>query len=157
MRNTIALLSLLAAVLVGCASPPRPATVEANDVSTVPAFLTGYLKAIETRDEAAIRSAYVSGDRLAWLEDGKLRYRSADEVLAGLKSIPVASPIRTTLTDLVVVPLGSGAAHARASFATTIGAPPGAFTFGGAVTFALERQGGAWKIVAGHTSSPGRR
>lgn len=160
MRRTT---SVLVAVFVatasaGCAAPRQrfgsPAVV---DVSSVSSFLSGYLRAVEARDERAIRDSYVDSDRFAWVEDGRVRYRSADEVLAGLKAIPAATPIRTTLTDLVVVPLGGGAAHARATFATTIGIAPSAFTFGGAITFALEQQGGRWRIVAGHTSSPGRR
>lgn len=158
MGRTIPTLAVLAVTLAGCAAPrlQTPGPVAA-DVSTVPAFLTRYLKAVEARDEITIRDSYVTGDRFAWLEDGKVRYRNADEVLAGLKSIPATTPIRTTLTDLVVVPIGANAAHARATFATTIGTPPSAFTFGGAITFALESHAGAWKIVAGHTSSPSRR
>jgi hypothetical protein len=127
------------------------------DLTAVPVFLSRYLKAIEARDESTIRDSYSASERFAWIEDGKVRYRNADEVLAGLKSIPATTPIRTTLTDLVVVPLGSNAAHARATFATTMGTPPSTFSFGGAITFALEFQGGSWRIVAGHTSSPSRR
>jgi ketosteroid isomerase-like protein len=156
LRRTLVLLTL-GLVAGGCTSlqPRSPQT--AADVSAVEAFLTSYLRAIETRDEGAIRASYIAGDRFAWLEDGKVRYRSADEVLAGLRAIPASSPIRTAFTDLSVVPLGTNAAHARATFSTTIGTPPSAFTFGGAITFALEQEGGSWKIVAGHTSSPSRR
>jgi hypothetical protein len=158
MRKTIPMFAAFVVILAGCAAPqqraPEPAAV---DTSTVSAFLTEYIKAVEARDENAIRDAYATSDRFAWLEDGKVRYRSADEVLAGLRSIPAATPIRTTLTDLVVVPVGVNAAHARATFTTTIGAPPSAFTIGGAITFVLESHTGTWKIVAGHTSSPSRR
>lgn len=150
-------LAVLVAAVAGCAAPSHPAALESAGVSAVPAFLSAYLKAIEARDEAAIRNAYVAGDRLAWIEDGKVRYRSADEVIASLRLIPASTPIRTTFSDLVVVPVGSDGAHARATFATTLGTPPSAFSFGGAITFTLERQGGAWRIVAGHTSSPSRR
>ena len=158
MRRTNPVLAVFVVALTGCAvSQHTSSGPGAVDVSAVPAFLAQYLKAVEARDEITIRDSYASSDRFAWLEDGKVRYRSADEVLAGLKSIPAATPIRTTLTDLVVVPVGSNAAHARASFSTTMGTPPSAFTFGGAITFVLEYHAGAWKIVAGHTSSPSRR
>lgn len=45
----------------------------------------------------------------------------------------------------------------KPTYATTIGTAPSGFSFGGAITFVLERQDGGWKIVAGHTSSPARR
>jgi len=155
--RALALLAVVSGMLGGCASPQGGSAPELTGVSGVAAFLDGYLRAIEGRDEVSIRNSYDASGRFAWLEDGKLRYRSVDEVLAGLRSIPAGTPIRTTLTNLVVVPLGGNGAHARASFATTIGTGPTAFSFGGAITFALERQHGTWRIVVGHTSSPARR
>jgi ketosteroid isomerase-like protein len=123
----------------------------------VAAFLDGYLAAISSRDAARIREAYVTDDRFVWIEDGKVRYRRVEEVLSSLANFPPDSPIRTELADLSVVPVGPGAAHAWASFKTTIGEGSKAFTFGGAISFVLERDGSRWRVVSGHTSSPIRR
>ena len=35
----------------------------------------------------------------AWIEDGKVSYRSADAVIAGLAAFPAGTAIRTELTD----------------------------------------------------------
>ena len=157
MTKTAVSLALLAATLLGCATPNQDRTGSADTAAEVAAFLSRYLKAIDSRDETTLRDSYVAGDRFAWIEDGKLRYRSADEVVAGLKTLPASTPIRTELKDLVVVPVGTNGAHARAGFTTVIGSPPSGFMFGGVISLVLERQGNAWRLVAGHTSSPSRR
>ena len=53
-----------------------------------------------------------------------------------------------------VASVGSNAARAWASFKTTIGDGPRAVSFEGVMSFALERDGGVWKILGGHTSTP---
>lgn len=153
------LLLVAAASLVVACAPLRPVAAPAPVVSKeeVSAFLTDYLAAIGSRDAARIRAALVTGDRLAWIEDGKVSYRSADAVIAGLAAFPAGAAIRTELTDLAVVPVGQSGAHAWASFRTTVGEGAAAFSFGGAISFMLERDGDSWKIVGGHTSSPRRR
>lgn len=146
-----------ASLLLACAplTPAPPSAADLNDEVT--SFLDRYLAAISARDKAAIKAAYTADDRLAWLEDGKVRYRRADDVLAGLDSLPASTQIVTKLSDLSVVQVGAQGAHAWASFQTTIGDGPRAFTFGGAISFVLEREKGSWRIVGGHTSSPTRR
>jgi hypothetical protein len=157
MRTSGWIAAFAAVFLVACA-PLQPAPpVQANLKGEVAAFLEQYLAAISSRDAEKLRNAYVADDRFAWIEDGKVRYRQVDEVLASLAAFPAGSPIRTELTDLTVVPAGGSAAHAWASFKTTVGEGSRAFSFGGAISFALERTGNSWKIVGGHTSSPSRR
>jgi hypothetical protein len=152
------LLVAAALLVVGC-TPMRDPAAPAPAVSEqeVSAFLKGYLAAIGSRDATGIRAALVAGDRLAWIEDGKVSYRSADAVIAGLDAFPVGTVIRTELDELDVVPVGQSGAHAWAMFRTTVGEGAAAFSFGGAISFMLERDGDAWKIVGGHTSSPRRR
>jgi hypothetical protein len=133
---------------------PAPAPGVTEDVA---AFLTDYLAAIGTRDATKIRAAYVADDRFVWIEDGKVRYRRADEVIAGLAMFPAGSAIRTELKDLTVVPVSQSAAHAWATFRTSVGEGVSGFTFGGAISLTLARHGASWKVVGGHTSSPGRR
>lgn len=148
---------IAAALLVACAplqQAPAPLPRVTEQVAT---FLNDYLSAIGSRDAAKIRAAYVEDDRFVWIEDGKVRYRKGDEVLAGLAMFPAGSTIRTELIDLTVVPIGQSAAHAWATFRTSVGEGPSGFAFGGAISFTLERHGASWKIVGGHTSSPSRR
>jgi hypothetical protein len=112
------------------------------------------MSAVEERDPSALREILVPGDRLAWIEDGQVRYRSAQEVLSSLLAFPAGTPIHTQTSDLEVVPIGERGAHAWTRFETTVGEGEGAFSFRGIVSFVLERTGGSWRIVGGHTSSP---
>lgn len=150
---TLAPIALVTACAATSPSKPPQQVVKAE----VAAFLDHYLKAIGARDESAIRASYVVDDRFAWIEEGRVRYRTATEVLAGLATLPTGTPIRTELKDLTVVTVGQTGAHAWASFSTTIGSPPSGFTFGGAISMVLEKDSGAWRIVGGHSSSPARR
>lgn len=157
MRTSTWAALIAALLLLACApiqpAPPAPASLK-NEVA---AFLDGYLAAIGARDAAKIRNAYIDDDRFVWIEDGKVRYRRVEDVLSSLASLPADSPIRTELTELSVVPIGQEAAHAWASFKTTVGEGPQGFSFGGAISFVLERDGSSWRVVSGHTSSPSRR
>ena len=150
------IVTLCAAVLLVACAPLHPAPGPALRAE-VDAFLSNYLAAIGSRDAARIRAAYVADDRFVWMEDGRVRYRKVDDVLASLAMFPAGSAIRTELKDLAVVPVGPSGAHAWASFRTSIGEGPSGFAFGGAISFTLERHGTSWKIVGGHASSPSRR
>lgn len=150
--------AILTAVLLAACAPLQPAAPAQPNLKTeIAAFLDGYLSAISSRDSGRIRNAYVSDDRFVWIEDGKVRYQRVEEVLASLATFPADSPIRTELKDLTVVPVGERGAHAWASFKTTIGDGSRGFSFGGVISFTLERDGNSWRIIAGHTSSPSRR
>lgn len=123
----------------------------AQDVET---FLNQYLEAAASGDAKAVRSALVDDGRFAWVEDGAVRYRGAEDVLEGLASLPPDAEIDTELKDLEVIAMGASGAHAWGTFITTIESGEQAFSFGGAISFVLERQGDDWKLVGGHTSSP---
>jgi ketosteroid isomerase-like protein len=155
MRVSVWSALIATSLLIACA-PLQPAPLAGLE-DEVSAFLTGYLEAIEARDAARIREAYVADERFAWIEDGKVRYRRVEDVLSSLATFPVDSPIRTELTELSVVSVGPVAAHAWALFKTTVGEGAKAFAFGGAISFVLERDGKRWRIVSGHSSSPSRR
>lgn len=148
---TLGGLLMLSAACTSLDPGPSSGVDTANEVAS---FLDAYLTAINTRDFDVIGRAYVDDGRLVWIEDGEVRYRSADAVLASLGAFPEGSAIRTELSDLVVVPLGVAGAHAWATFSTTVGTGPSSFSFGGAISFVLEREDGLWKLVGGHTSSP---
>jgi hypothetical protein len=155
MKSTLAMCAT--ALLVACAPLQHAPAPRASLAEDVAAFLSDYLAAMAARDAGKIRQAFVADERLAWLEDGKVRYRSVDEVVASLAALPAGAALRTELKDLRVVQVSQTAAHAWADFRTSVGEGASGFSFGGAISFTLERQGTNWKIVGGHTSSPSRR
>lgn len=153
MSKTVARILLVGLIALGCSEPPDQPIVEGE----VRIFLEQYMEALSARDADRIRAVLVEDGRFAWVEDGEVRYRSATDLLAGLQQFPPDTDLRTVLSDLVVVPVGETGAHAWARFRTTIGEGPDGFSFGGAISFVLERQTGSWKLVGGHTSAPGSR
>lgn len=141
-------------LFTACTASDPDSSSSVDTADEVAAFLEEYLAAVDARDATVIGRSYVADDRFVWIEDGEVRYRSAEEILASLSAFPAGSAIRTELSDLVVVPLGVTGAHAWATFTTTVGTGPGSFAFGGAISFVLERGDGSWRLAGGHTSSP---
>jgi len=153
IRTSLYVLGLGALGCGGAAetSPPPAAT---NLEAEVAVFLDAYLDAIGSRDTATLRIQLADSPRYVWVENGAVRYRSVDEMLEGLGSFPADMPIETDLSRLHVAAVGGNGAHAAASFETRVGEGQGAFTFGGIITFVLERHDDTWRIVGGHVSSP---
>ena len=143
------------ALLVACgpSEPPADAGGGAVDAAEVGAVLLHYLEAVERRDTAALRALYAADGRFVWIEDGAVRYRSADDVLAGLAAFPAGTPLRTVVGEVEVAPVAGGGVHAWTPFTTRVGEGEGAFTFRGMLSFVLERDGEGWRIVGGHTST----
>ncbi|MEQ8762522.1 MAG: nuclear transport factor 2 family protein [Planctomycetota bacterium] len=126
-----------------------------NVEQEVRAFLEHYLRALESRDEARIRALFVTDGRLAWFTDGALAYSSPDEILAGLRGFGEMD-FHTESTDVRVLPLTDTFASASSKFETRLtmnGAP--VHTYGGVITWLLERVEGKWRVLQGHTSTPG--
>lgn len=148
------MLLLTALSLTGCAEsevePPSGSELRGS----VESFLGDYLTAVGSRDSTAILQSIDDEGRFVWVEDGAVRYRSGREVVAGLSQLAPGSFIRTDLTDLSVVPVGEAGAHAWATFQTTVGEGERAFSFGGAISFVLERREAGWVLLGGHTSAP---
>lgn len=154
---------LTAAAAVGCSVAPgehgrteagsEPLLDSVQVATEVEAFLRDYQAAIEGRDEEGVRSRLIP-DRYRWAEEGEVAYKHADDVIGSLSQFPPGTPIRTSLSGLEVTPVAGGrGAHAVASFTTELGSGEAAFTFGGVITFVLERTGDTWRIVGGHASS----
>ena len=165
LRTTGLLLALLLLAGRGLPSRVRPAKSQGETVSSqeqvrteARAFLTHYKKTIEGDDSEAIRELFVDDGRFAWFTDGERRYTSADEVLAGLAGLE-GMTFSTDVSEVEVVPLTTGLAHARTAFHTKLhrgGAV--VFEFDGVTTWLLERQkDGEWRVVTGHTSTPKQR
>ncbi|MCH7857752.1 MAG: hypothetical protein IIB37_13440 [Gemmatimonadetes bacterium] len=119
----------------------------------VAGFLDSYFLAIETRDAALLQDMYVADGRFEWIEDGEIRYRSLDDVLAALASLPANAAIRTAYDGREITPVGTAGARVSTRFWTVIGEGPSAFEFGGMMTMVLEDGPTGWQIVGGHTSS----
>ena len=88
-----------AALLIACAPLPLAQTSLPKLKDEVAAFLNAYLAAVGSRDTTKIGNSYVSDERFVWIENGKVRYRKVDEVLASLATFPAGSAIRTELED----------------------------------------------------------
>lgn len=128
-------------------------TADPAMVRDVTAALNRYVDAVSTMDGPAIRSAFVPDDRFAWLEEGGVRFRSPDELLADLEARPSPTTVETELSGIEVVPVGDDAAHAWAEFMTSISEGEGTYTYQGVISFVLERRRReGWRVVGVHTS-----
>ncbi len=155
MRQLISLMSVTLVVAITACDRSRPQEAIVAEVlqPEVSAFLESYLSAIEARDTARLRTFYVDDGRFVWFEDGNLKYRSADEIIAALAALPADTSIRTDVSDTRVVRLGRTGADASTKFRTVIGDSVSGFQFSGVISFALEKGSDGWRIVSGHTSS----
>ncbi|HKK94490.1 MAG TPA: DUF4440 domain-containing protein [Longimicrobiales bacterium] len=160
--RSLGLAALVTASMAGCDVAPRPgegggdepaaraaAGAEA-EMAEVRAVIQRYNAATEVRDSTAIRDLILDDGRFVWFEQGEARYRSADEIVAGLRTFPPDQSIRTTLDSIRVVPLGEGAARAWTTFETIVG--DGDIRFSGLITFVLERTADGWRIAGGQSS-----
>ena len=154
----IKLLTLcVVAGVLGCGGTKDAGHPPAEDMEEeVANFLRSYLSAFETRDVALIQTLYVDDGRFQWIEDGEIRYRSSDDILAGLAALPSDAAIRTELNEREITPVGNAGARISTRFRTVIGEGPTAFEFGGMMTMVLEKGPTGWRIVGGHTSSAGQ-
>ena len=157
-------LAVLLPILLTAGCGERTADMAATRSPATPAasveqFLETYVEAVSTLDTAALRGMYAGPERFAWIEEGAVRYRSADEVLESLAAFTSGATIETELGDVDVVRLSGGGAHAWASFTTTVGGEGGGYSFGGLMSFVLEPSDtdAGWRIVGGHVSTPRER
>lgn len=142
---------LLVTLTASCDSaPPRAPLADLR--SEVSAVVGRYAAAVEARDSATLREVFVDDDRLVWLEQGEVRYRSVDDMLSSLASFPPETSLVTRLEGLEVVPAGTSSAHAWARFETTVGEGPESFSFDGVLSLVLERTERGWRVVGGHRS-----
>lgn len=152
MKNVLAV--CLVAGLSGCGGVGGSGQLHSEGIkSEVADFLESYLTAIEVRDSALLRTMYVDDGRFEWIEDGKIRYRSAGELLEGLATFPTNSTIHTEISSLETGHVGATGAIIAARFRSVIGEGMSAYEFGGMMTMVLERGPTGWRIVGGHTSS----
>lgn len=158
MIGAVPLAGTLMVVMVAACAPAGPDSRrrELDATTAVPAIrqaTAAYLAAIARRDTGAVLGALPEDGRIIWIENGAVRYRSTDELLAGLSSIPLDATIETQFDSAQVHLLDAGAAHVWGAFRTTIGSPAMSYSFGGMISFFMYLDGEAWRISGGHVSS----
>lgn len=124
----------------------------------VRAFVDAYGAALADAEPDEVRSLYVEDARFSWFTDGVRLYASAQDVIDGLSG--AAGPgvrYETTMRDVDVTALGEAHAAVRADFRTAAMAEGAEqFAFAGVLTMVVERgEDGAWRVVQGHSSTPG--
>ncbi|MEZ6194547.1 MAG: nuclear transport factor 2 family protein [Planctomycetota bacterium] len=118
-------------------------------------FLRHYIRTLEGRDEPAVRALFVDDGRFAWFTDGVEAYGSPDDVLVGMRRY-AAMTFHTELADEKVLPLRDGLAAASSRFRTRLEIPGSPdFEYGGVISWLLENEDGRWRVLRGHTSTPG--
>ena len=158
MKNMFAVVFILG--ILGFGSIGETEQPVSNGVEEeVEKFLESYRQAMDTRDLAQIPNFYVSDGRFQWIEDGEVRYRSTDAVIAALTAFPIDAVIRTEYDRTEIIPVGANAASVSMGFRTVIGEGPSSFEYGGMISLVLEKGPMGWQIVGGHTSTsrPERR
>jgi hypothetical protein len=123
-------------------------------------FLNHYIETLESRDLESVRGLFVNDERFAWYTDGALSYATPDallSVLAGMQRYG-SFEFKTTVFDVRVIPLSETMASVRTRFQTKL-SNRGEIVheYGGVITLLLEKspQPGTWKVILGHTSTPG--
>jgi hypothetical protein len=152
MKRVLAISILLGSL--GCADVEEASPTFRGEIEgEVGEFLDSYRLAIETRNDSLLRTLYADDGRFEWIEDGEVRYRSLEEVLAALAGLPSDALIRTEYQDVGVSPLGASGARVAMQFRTVMGEGQSAYEFGGMVSMVLEKGPTGWRIVGGHTST----
>ncbi len=160
IRSTHLIMILTVLGLAACGGSPGavPSAREAEQIEgDVRATLEAYQEAIAQRDSAQIVALLAPDLRFRWLEDGRQAYRSPDQVIAGLRSIPAESSIETIWSNPDVTAIRSDIALVATEFSTTVMAADSTgqgFSFSGVISMVLELGPDGWRIVVGHTSTP---
>lgn len=147
------LLTFVVVLLFGSIAVGQTKQNTANIEREISEFMNRWNNAISTGDAATIRSSYVSDNRFNWFEDGKLTYNSREQIIDKLKSFPKGTKIETRLQDLRLTRMTDELVFGSAAFDTRIQMPTGSFSFAGVFTAIIEKDGGQWRFVSGHTSS----
>lgn len=164
----IALISALAA-FAACTTAGAPKSADSANASagtsaisprdrairdSVKIMLDGFTAKMNTKDFAGVGEYYSNDSSFFWVEGGSLRYRSADEVRAGLKSLESIPEIELKYYETKIDVLSPTVASVRTEFSQTFKEGVGkGTTFGGYLTIVVVREADGWKMRSGHTSS----
>ncbi|MEQ9617035.1 MAG: nuclear transport factor 2 family protein [Phycisphaerales bacterium] len=152
----IVLAALCLSILPYTAAQPSPAATDKHEIER---HIDAYLRVLERGDLDEVRGQYVDDERFAWFTDGEKVYSSRDEVVRGLEQVRQSGIRLTTSTNNIdIIELCDHVLSVRTDFRTeghTADVDAASFAFSGVITMIIEWDGGTWKIVQGHTSTPG--
>lgn len=153
-------ITALAALGTGCEDrrSRHPAANHAHVEGDVRALLNRWIQSFESREETAVRSVLADDERFVWLEDGEVRYQSADDVVSALASFPPGLQLSHELTSVRIVPMSDAAAWAQLATTTEIRQGERVLSeFTGVILMLIQHDHGEWRIIAAHTSSTNPR
>lgn len=157
--STVLALAILAA---GCGAPATTSLSESHAAAmedSVASFLSTWSEGAQQGGWDRIVERYADDPRFLWVEDGRVRYGSHQELRAGFETVEASfSGARTEFTEPTITPLAPGLAHVAARFRTTLSREDGPeVSFGGAMTMTVTHADHGWKVLQGHTSSERER
>jgi ketosteroid isomerase-like protein len=149
---------VLATAAAGCGpggeehrSGSRSAAIE----DSVAGFLAAWAEGTQEGGWDRLVDRYADDPSFRWVEDGRVRYRSIEELRAGFDDVRATfSDARTEFVEPSIAPLAPGLAHVVTRFRTTLTREDGSeVRFGGAMTMTVRHTEGGWKVLRGHMSS----
>lgn len=152
----LATVTALAAIGTGCEDrrSQQPTASTAHVEGEVRTLLDRWIESFESRDEMAVRSVLADDDRFVWLEDGEVRYQSADDVVAALATFPPGLGFSHELTSVRIVPMSDAAAWTQLVTTTEIRQGERVVSgFTSVVLMLVQRDEREWRIITAHTST----
>lgn len=156
-------LAFCLALLVACAprtEPPgadtRAQTYDAVAVAeAVEAMIVDWAKTGEEGRWEDLKALYADDPAFYWVEDGRLAYDSRAGAAAGVdQAAAMNAMIRSTVSDIVVTPLGADEATFRAAISIGFVGGDFSFEFDGVFTGLAVRREDKWMFLQGHLSKP---
>ena len=125
---------------------------------SVAAFLSAWSEGAGPGEWDRLGERYADDPDFVWLEDGQVRYASAEGVRSAFEGLRQGFVgVRTEFDDPRITPLAPGVAVVATRFHTTLRRDEGApVRYGGAMTMTVLDTEDGWKVLQGHTSSGGR-
>lgn len=145
--------------MVGCAAPASRPMTEAHAaaiVDSVRATLAAFADRLNAADRDSLVRFYRDDPRFLWAADGRVATHSVAEIGAQLKALSAFPRWHIEYVKPVVVPLAPGVAEVATEYTMTLADSSGKLlSFAGANTMVWVASPGGWKILGGHSSSPG--
>ncbi len=150
------------ALFTAACSAPRPDATAAVAIhtrnlavrDTIEALLKDFTTKMNTGDIDGVGEFYSGDSSFYWIENGSLRYRSANEVRESLQSLRNIPEIELTYYETKVDVLSPTIANVRTEFSQTFKTGTGkGDTYGGYLTMTIVREPVGWRLRHGHTSS----
>lgn len=152
MKRT-ALLTFVMPIVAGCGLFAAEQSVSEAAEAEVLALLAAYSGAVEEGRWEDVVGLYSDQPGFEWAEDGRIAYRSREELRSGFEEVASQfSGAETEFTDVVVDLLAP--AHVRATVNQRfLRADGSGFDFTVMFTAVVVERAGAWKFLKGHTST----